>query len=107
MTLARRQTRARKPSWLRPKESEYKAYTTAFDEVVFADELCDPLELERLRGVLDKHSAELTGHHQQARQSIAAQADGATEPNLGVRPGRGHARHLAPDERHSSTRFIR
>ncbi len=42
-------------SWLRPKESEYKAYTTAFDEVVFADELCDPLELDRLRGVLDKH----------------------------------------------------
>ncbi|MDB9943218.1 hypothetical protein OAD35_06890, partial [Pseudomonadales bacterium] len=43
------------PSWLRPKDSEYKAYTTAFDEVVFADELCDPLELDRLRGVLDKH----------------------------------------------------
>jgi len=43
------------PSWLRPKESEYKAYTTAFDEIVFADELCDPIELERLRGVLDKH----------------------------------------------------
>jgi cobaltochelatase CobT len=43
------------PNWLRPRESQYKAYTEAFDEVVFADELCDPLELDRLRGVLDKH----------------------------------------------------
>ena len=42
-------------SWLRPKESDYKAYTTQFDETVVADELCDPVELERLRGVLDKH----------------------------------------------------
>ncbi len=42
-------------NWLRPKENTYKAYTTAFDETVFASELCDPVELERLRGVLDKH----------------------------------------------------
>lgn len=43
------------PSWLRPRDSEYKAYSLAFDEVVVADELCEPLELDRLRGVLDKH----------------------------------------------------
>jgi cobaltochelatase CobT len=43
------------PNWNRPKESEYKAYTEQFDETVFADELCDPAELDRLRGVLDKH----------------------------------------------------
>lgn len=42
-------------SWLRPKENVYKAFTTQFDETVVADELCDPVELERLRGVLDKH----------------------------------------------------
>ncbi len=42
-------------NWDRPRESEYKAYTTAFDEIVHADELCEPAELERLRGVLDKH----------------------------------------------------
>ncbi len=42
-------------NWLRPRESQYKSYTTAFDEVIFADELCEPAELERLRGVLDKH----------------------------------------------------
>ncbi len=42
-------------NWLRPKESQYKAFSTAFDEVVFADELCEPVELDRLRSVLDKH----------------------------------------------------
>ncbi|MFB0906551.1 MAG: hypothetical protein QMA98_06230, partial [Pseudomonadales bacterium] len=30
-------------------------YTTEFDEVVFADQLCDSEELDRLRGVLDQH----------------------------------------------------
>ena len=43
------------PNWLRPKESQYKAYTNLFDETITADEMCDPAELERLRGVLDKH----------------------------------------------------
>lgn len=42
-------------SWLRPKTTDYKAYTTAFDEVVVADQLCDAEELDRLRGVLDAH----------------------------------------------------
>jgi cobaltochelatase CobT len=42
-------------NWLRPRESDYKAYTTDYDELVFADELCEPAELDRLRGVLDKH----------------------------------------------------
>jgi cobaltochelatase CobT len=42
-------------NWLRPKENTYKAFSNQFDETVFADELCDPVELERLRGVLDKH----------------------------------------------------
>ncbi|MCB1691286.1 MAG: cobaltochelatase subunit CobT [Pseudomonadales bacterium] len=42
-------------NWNRPRESDYKAFTTAFDEIVLASELCEPAELERLRGVLDKH----------------------------------------------------
>ncbi|MBO6556455.1 MAG: cobaltochelatase subunit CobT [Pseudomonadales bacterium] len=42
-------------NWLRPKENSYKSFTTQFDETIMADELCDPAELERLRGVLDKH----------------------------------------------------
>ena len=33
---------------------DYKIYTTRFDEVVDADELCDPDELQRLREYLDK-----------------------------------------------------
>ena len=28
-------------SWARPKTFEYQPYTTEFDEVVFADQLCD------------------------------------------------------------------
>ena len=42
-------------SWARPKTFEYQAYTTEFDEVVFADQLCDSEELDRLRGMLDQH----------------------------------------------------
>ncbi len=42
-------------NWHRPRESNYKAFTSAFDEMVLADELCEPLELERLRGLLDSH----------------------------------------------------
>ena len=33
---------------------DYKAYTTRFDEIIDADELCDPEELQRLRDYLDK-----------------------------------------------------
>src|SRR5690606_26049559 len=32
----------------------YKAFTTEFDEVVQAEELCEPEELLRLRGLLDQ-----------------------------------------------------
>lgn len=39
----------------RPKESNYKSFSTAHDEMVDANELCDPAELDRLRSVLDKH----------------------------------------------------
>ncbi len=41
--------------------SDYKIYTTAFDEVVSADELCDEAELDRLRGFLDQQLAHLQG----------------------------------------------
>ena len=33
---------------------EYKAFSTKFDEVILAEELCEPEELERLRAYLDK-----------------------------------------------------
>jgi len=42
-------------SWARPNQTGYKSFTSAFDEMIGADELAEPGELERLRGVLDKH----------------------------------------------------
>ncbi|MDK1023154.1 MAG: cobaltochelatase subunit CobT [Gammaproteobacteria bacterium] len=42
-------------NWDRPRESNYTAFTMDFDEIILADELCEPAELERLRGVLDSH----------------------------------------------------
>ncbi len=41
--------------------TDYKAYTTKFDETVTAEELCDAEELARLRAYLDKQLAHLQG----------------------------------------------
>jgi cobaltochelatase CobT len=41
-------------------EPLYKVFTRQFDEIVSADELCDPEELERLRGHLDAQLAALS-----------------------------------------------
>jgi cobaltochelatase CobT len=40
---------------------DYKAWTTEFDEVIAADELCDPDELVRLRAYLDQQLLSLQG----------------------------------------------
>ena len=40
---------------------EYRAFTTKFDEVIQAEDLCDPDELTRLRAYLDKQLAHLQG----------------------------------------------
>jgi cobaltochelatase CobT len=42
-------------------ESRYKVYTTKYDQVVDADDLCDPEELARLRLQLDRQLAHLQG----------------------------------------------
>ena len=42
-------------------QTDYKAYTTKFDETVTAEELCDAEELTRLRAYLDKQLAHLQG----------------------------------------------
>jgi cobaltochelatase CobT len=39
---------------------EYKAFTTRFDEVIHAEDLCEPEELERLRAYLDKQLQNLS-----------------------------------------------
>jgi cobaltochelatase CobT len=44
-----------------PRGPDYRAFTPKFDEVVHAEDLCDPDELARLRAYLDKQLAHLQG----------------------------------------------
>ncbi len=44
-----------------PRGPDYRPFTAKFDEVVDAEELCEPEELDRLRGYLDKQLAHLQG----------------------------------------------
>ncbi|MDQ4136708.1 MAG: cobaltochelatase subunit CobT [Pseudomonadota bacterium] len=44
-----------------PRGPDYKAFTAKFDEVIHAEDLCDPDELTRLRAYLDKQLAHLQG----------------------------------------------
>jgi cobaltochelatase CobT len=44
-----------------PRGPNYRPFTTKFDEVVPAEELCEPEELDRLRGYLDKQLSHLQG----------------------------------------------
>ena len=41
--------------------TDYRAFTTKFDEVIEAEDLCDPEELTRLRSYLDKQLSHLQG----------------------------------------------
>ena len=43
------------------ENSRYSPYTAEFDEIIFADELCDPEELVRLRHQLDQQLTHLQG----------------------------------------------
>ncbi|WP_442679149.1 cobaltochelatase subunit CobT [Sphingomonas sp. ASY06-1R] len=53
--------RPNRPTADTPGFLEYKAYTTRFDEVVTASELCDEEELTRLRAYLDQQLVHLQG----------------------------------------------
>ncbi len=44
-----------------PRVTDYKSFTTKFDEEIGAEELCDPEELDRLRSYLDKQLNHLQG----------------------------------------------
>ena len=44
-----------------PRGPDYRTFTTRFDEMVGAEELCDPEELSRLRSYLDKQLQHLQG----------------------------------------------
>ncbi len=54
---------AQRPDGSRSNEplSAYKIFTTGHDELIAAEDLCSPEELERLRGFLDKQLANLHG----------------------------------------------
>jgi cobaltochelatase CobT len=44
-----------------PRGPDYRPFTAKFDETVGAEDLCEPEELDRLRGYLDKQLAHLQG----------------------------------------------
>ena len=44
-----------------PRGPDYRAFTTKFDETIAAEDLCEPEELDRLRGYLDKQLSHLQG----------------------------------------------
>jgi cobaltochelatase CobT len=44
-----------------PRGPDYRAFTMKFDETVAAEDLCEPEELDRLRGYLDKQLSSLQG----------------------------------------------
>ena len=54
-------SRPEQPFSNKPPIDDYKVFTTRFDEVIHAEELCDGPELERLRAYLDKQLAPLQG----------------------------------------------
>src|SRR5262249_33207830 len=44
-----------------PRGPDYRPFVTRHDETIAAEELCEPEELERLRGYLDKQLSHLQG----------------------------------------------
>ena len=44
-----------------PRSPDYRPFVTRFDEMIDAQDLCDPEELDRLRGYLDKQLSHLQG----------------------------------------------
>ena len=51
----------RRPDWAEAPREGYRVFTTAHDEIVHAEELCDAEELDRLRAYLDNQMAGLAG----------------------------------------------
>ena len=72
-------------------ESQYRAYTRAFDEEIGAEDLCDADELTRLRQQLDQQLQHLQGVVSRLANRLQ---------RLGVRSGGRHARCRPPGARH-------
>ena len=90
-----------------PERDAYHAFTTDFDEVVDAAELCDPDELTRLRQMLDQQLANLQGVIARLANRLQRRLLAQADPGLGVQPGRGHAGRRPARPRRSPTRSIR
>ena len=55
------QPRAARRNWADEPATDYRPFTTRFDEMVEADELCDSEELGRLRAYLDQQMGQMQG----------------------------------------------
>jgi cobaltochelatase CobT len=55
------QPRASRRNWADEPATDYKAFTTRFDEIVEAEDLCDADELGRLRAYLDQQMGQMQG----------------------------------------------
>ena len=62
-----------------PVDNNYKAYSERFDEIIRAEELCDPDELIRLRQLLDQQLVSLQHATSKLAQPAAAPFDGQAE----------------------------
>ena len=77
------------------REPPYKAFTTAFDEIVNASDLCDAEELARLRNQLDQQLSQLHGVISRLANRLQRAPARAPDALLGVRPRRGAAGYRA------------
>ena len=71
---------------------DYKIFSTKHDEIVHAEDLCPPEELDRLRAFLDKQLASLARRGGAPGEPPAAPPARPAEPRLGLRSGGGHPR---------------
>ena len=67
-----------------PEAFGYQAFTSKHDEVINAHELCEPIELERLRGVSRQAAGQCLQRHRPPCQPAATALDGPAKPSLGV-----------------------
>ena len=89
------QAAAGRRNWELAPATDYKAFTTRFDEIVEAEDLCDVEELGRLRAYLDQQMASSQSVVTRLANRLAAAADGAAGEELGIRPGGRDARRRA------------
>ena len=90
-----------------PPMVDYKAFTTRFDEIVKAEDLCDAAELDRLRSYLDKQLANLQGAVARLANRLQRRLMAQQNRGLGIRPRGRHRSTPRGCRAWSSTRCIR